>query len=83
MILVGSGRNTYSEHKMSAETREELCRDGVVSDPEFQQMVGIGRTEAYHLRKNNAIPFIRLGRRIMYPRRAVVKFLAERMVASA
>ena len=49
----------------------------VYSVLEVAAVLGIGRSKAYELVRSGAIPSLRLGRRIVIPKLALSRFLAE------
>ena len=55
------------------ETRESL----VYSVPEAGRLLGLSRATSYMLANQGVIPTIRLGRRLVVPRVALSKLLAE------
>ena len=44
---------------------------------EMAELLGIGRSKAYALVRSGTIPSLRLGRRIVIPKLALSRFLAE------
>ena len=44
---------------------------------EMADLLGIGRSKAYELVRSGTIPSLRLGRRIVVPKLALSRFLAE------
>ena len=44
---------------------------------EMAELLGIGRSKAYELVRSGTIPSLRLGRRIVIPKLALSRFLAE------
>lgn len=50
----------------------------VLSVPEAAQLLGISRAHAYELARRGALPAIRLGRRVVVPRHAVIDQLEQR-----
>jgi excisionase family DNA binding protein len=44
---------------------------------EMAELLGIGRSKAYELVRSGTIPSLRLGRRIIIPKLALSRFLAE------
>ena len=49
----------------------------VYSVTEIAELLGIGRSKAYELVRSGTIPSLRLGRRIVIPKLALNRFLAE------
>ena len=49
----------------------------VYSIIEMAELLGIGRSKAYELVRSGTIPSLRLGRRIVVPKLALSRFLAE------
>ena len=49
----------------------------VYSVVEVGELLGIGRSKAYELVRSGTIPSLRLGRRIVIPKLALSRFLAE------
>ena len=49
----------------------------VYSVTEIAKLLGIGRSKAYELVRSGTIPSLRLGRRIVIPKLALSRFLAE------
>ena len=49
----------------------------VYSVVEVAALLGIGRSKAYELVRSGTIPSLRLGRRIVIPKLALSRFLAE------
>ena len=49
----------------------------VYSVTEIAELLGIGRSKAYELVRSGTIPSLRLGRRIVIPKLALSRFLAE------
>ena len=49
----------------------------VYSVTELVKLLGIGRSKAYELVRSGTIPSLRLGRRIVIPKLALSRFLAE------
>ena len=49
----------------------------VYSITEMAETLGIGRSKAYDLVRSGTIPSLRLGRRIVIPKLALSRFLAE------
>lgn len=60
--------------------RAELAADGVLSVADAQAFLSLGRTEVYGLMDRGKLPFIKLGRRRVIPKRALVELLAANMV---
>ena len=44
---------------------------------EMAELLGIGRSKAYELVRSGTVPSLRLGRRIVIPKLALSRFLAE------
>jgi excisionase family DNA binding protein len=49
----------------------------VYSVTELAKLLGIGRSKAYELVRSGTVPALRLGRRIVIPKLALSRFLAE------
>ena len=49
----------------------------VYSVIEMAELLGIGRSTAYELLRSGTVPSLRLGRRIVVPKLALSRFLAE------
>ena len=49
----------------------------VYSVTEIAELLGIGRSKAYELVRSGTVPSLRLGRRIVIPKLALSRFLAE------
>ena len=49
----------------------------VYSVTEIAELLGIGRSKAYELVRSGTIPSLRLGKRIVIPKLALSRFLAE------
>ena len=49
----------------------------IYSVTEMAELLGIGRSKAYELVRSGTIPSLRLGRRIVIPKLALSRFLAE------
>ena len=60
----------------------ELCRDGVLNVPQACEFLGIRRSRFYELIDAGAFPTIKLGRKRVAPRRALVAYLAEQLEAA-
>lgn len=61
--------------------REELAADGVLSVAEAAVFAGLGLTELYARMNAGTLAYVKLGRRRVIPKRALVAMLAENMVA--
>lgn len=59
--------------------RRELCTEGAVSVAKAAEFIGASRTFVYGEMDAGRLPFIRVGRKRALPRRALVRWLAERM----
>lgn len=64
-------------------TREELAADGAVSVAEAMAFLGVSDTHVYDLMNRGELPFCKLGRRRLIPKRALVELLARNMTAAA
>lgn len=58
-------------------TKKDVVEPKVVSVPTAAIMLGVGRNYAYELCRTNRLPHIKLGRRIVIPKAALDKLLAE------
>ena len=58
-------------------TKGDVVQHKVVSVPTAAVMLGVGRNFAYELCRTNRLPHIRLGRRIVIPKVAIERLLAE------
>ena len=54
----------------------------VVSVPVAAAQLGIGRNHAYELCRTGRLPHLRLGKRILIPKAAILKLLEEGTTAS-
>lgn len=54
----------------------------VYSTAEARFKLGIGRTSFYQLIKDGKIDYIRLGRKILIPARALQKFIEEQTISA-
>jgi len=61
--------------------REDIAADGAVSVAEAAVFVGLGLTELYARMNAGELPFVKLGRRRVIPKRALVAMLAANMTA--
>jgi excisionase family DNA binding protein len=62
-------------------TRTELARDGAYSVPEAVEFSGLGRTTLYGLMETGILPYAKVGRRRLIPRRALVELIEKHLVA--
>jgi len=50
----------------------------VVNVTDLQKMLGIGKSSAYLLLQNNHIPHVKVGRKYIIPKQAVIDFLNKK-----
>jgi excisionase family DNA binding protein len=55
----------------------EALADGCLSLPEAVRFSGVGRSTIYGAMESGALPFVKIGRRRLVPRRALVESLAS------
>jgi excisionase family DNA binding protein len=56
---------------------EDLCADGAFTVKEAVHFSGLARTAIYQRIEDGSLPSLRLGRRRLIPKRALVRMLAE------
>lgn len=61
--------------------RAELAADGAMGVPVAVAFLGVSRAEVYVLMGRGELPFVKLGRRRLVPKRALVDLLAANMTA--
>lgn len=66
------------ERSSRAESEEPLA-DGAVGVGEAVRFAGVGRTVLYGAMATGALCYLRVGRRRLIPKRALVRFLAEHL----
>lgn len=64
-----------------AARRLDLARDGCVSVAEAVRLLALSTSEVYRLMDRGKLPFVKLGRRRLVPRRGVEELLAANMTA--
>src|SRR5262249_1297634 len=62
--------------QMGDQEREDLVADGVVSIREAGRLTGLCRSQIYNLARVGPLPLVKLGKRTLVPRRAIVRMLA-------
>ncbi|HEX4606733.1 MAG TPA: helix-turn-helix domain-containing protein [Urbifossiella sp.] len=63
----------------SQSRREDLAADGAVSVAEACVFLGLGVTEMYAMMGRGELPYAKLGRRRLIPRKALVALLLRHM----
>jgi excisionase family DNA binding protein len=56
---------------------EDLCADGALTIKEAVRFSGLARTAIYERIEDGSLPSLRLGRRRLIPKRALVRLLAK------
>jgi excisionase family DNA binding protein len=65
----------------SAETAEDLLRDGVLSVSEATAFTRLSKSVLYQLMAAHELEFVRAGRRRLIPRRALIAYLERGLEA--
>lgn len=60
-------------------TREELVQDGLVDVAGAEQFTGIRKSLLYRLMGEGSLPYTKIGRRRLIPRRALVQLAAREL----
>jgi hypothetical protein len=58
----------------------ELVEDGVCTIPEAQSFSRLSRSDLYSRMERGELPYVKLGKRRMIPRRALVEMLRQNLV---
>lgn len=58
----------------------DLLADGAISVPDACEFAGLSRTELYRQMDRGTLPYTKIGRRRLIPRRALVAMLAPGLV---
>lgn len=66
---------------MAALSQEELVSDGLCTVKEAVEFWGVKKSLVYSLMERGEIPYVRIGRRRLIPRRFLIQFAAENLVA--
>lgn len=59
--------------------REQLCSDGMLGVPKSARFLDCGESKVWKLVREGRLPVVRIDRRTLIPKRALVRFLAERL----
>jgi excisionase family DNA binding protein len=60
---------------------EGLLEDGVMTVPEGQEFSRLSRSALYALMERGELPYVKLGKRRMIPRRALIEMMRRGLVA--
>ena len=64
-----------------ATDRVELVSDGAAGIPEAEEFTGLGRSTIYGLMEDGSLAYVKVGRRRLIPRRALVELLERGLVS--
>jgi excisionase family DNA binding protein len=64
------------------QSRADLVADGMVTIAEAQEMTRLSRSELYVRMDRGELPFAKLGKRRMIPRKAIIALMAQSLVGA-
>lgn len=60
--------------------REDLLADGCLGVPEAAEFIGLGKSTLYLMMDRGELPYVKIGRRRLIPKRVLVRMAAQHLV---